>query len=341
MLDRHLSRCALLCATAIVAGAAPAAAELQAPLTLQAPSDLGLDTARQFGRTLASRLDLGAPRDGDLAEGLRFFVVGDSFSRDVKRDQATDAFDIDGVGVTAGATYGLGTSIVGLAANYSRPRARFRGDVSETQSETFQIGGFAGYTLAGAFAQAHVGFGWDEHEIERQGVARPMTATPDGDHWLAGVKAGYLMPVGVMRAGPIVALDYAKAQVDSYTETGDPALNLNVSSVSAKSLTGGIGAELRGDFGGGGVQLRPFATAMLEADLIGDERTVRFAQSSAPGIVNSWRLEERSKDPYGRLAVGGSAEILPGTSLNALLSTTLGKDQGNEASAHVGLRLGF
>lgn len=317
------------------------ATQLQAPLTLQATSDLGLDTARQFGRTLSSRVDLSAPRDGDLAEGLKFFVVGDSFSRDVERDRATDPFDIDGVGVTAGIAYGLGTSTVGAAVNYSRPRARFGADVAETESESWQIGGFAGYTLAGAFAQGYLGYGRDDHEIERAGVIDSMTARPDGSHWLAGLKAGYLMPAGIMRAGPVVALDYARAKVDGYTESGDPALTLNVESLSAKSMTAGIGAEIRGDFDGGGVQLRPFASAMLEADLIGDGRTVRFAQTSAPGIVNSWQLEDRSKDPYGRLAAGGSAEILYGVRLNALLSTTLGKEQGDEVSAHVGLRLGL
>ena len=317
------------------------ATQLQAPLTLQAPSDLGLDTARQFGRTLSSRVDLGAPRDGDLAEGLRFFVVGDTFSRDVEMDRATDAFDIDGIGVTAGVTYGFGTSIVGLAGNYTRPRARFGAEVSETETESWQLGGFAGYTLGPVFAQGHAGYGRDSHEIERAGVIDSMTATPDGDHWLAGLKAGYLMPVGIVRAGPVLALDYAKADVDGYTESGDAALTLNVDSVSAKSMTAGIGAELRGDFDGGGIQLRPFASAMLEADLLGDGRTVRFAQTSAPGIVNSWQLEDRSKDPYGRFAAGGSAEILRGASLNALLSGTVGQEQGDEVSAHVGLRLGL
>lgn len=317
------------------------ATQLQAPLTLQAPSDLGLDTARQFGRTLTSRVDLAAPRDGDLAEGMRVFAVGDTFSRDVEQDRATDAFDIDGVGITAGVTYGLGTSIVGLAANYSRPRARFGAAVSETETESWQIGGFAGYTLGPVFAQGYAGYGRDSHEIERAGVVDSMTATPDGDHWLAGLKAGYLMPVGIMRAGPVAALDYARADVDGYTESGDSALTLNVESVSARSMTAGIGAELRGDFGGGGIQLRPFASAMIEADLLGDGRTVRFAQTSAPGIVNSWKLEDRSKDPYGRFAVGGSAEILTGASLDALMSTTVGKQEGDEVSAHVGLRLGL
>jgi len=317
------------------------ATQLQAPLTMQATSDLGLDTARQFGRTLTSRIDLSAPRDGDLAEGVRFFVVGDMFSRDVRADRRTDAFDIDSVGATAGIAYGWGNGVAGIAGNHSRPRAKFAADISETRTESWQIGGFAGMTIAGAFAQGYVGYGWDDHRIERGGVVEPMRSDPDGSHWLAGAKAGYLMPMGSIRVGPVVALDYARARVGSYTESGDPALTLNVSSVSAKSLTGGLGAELRGDFLSGGMQLRPFAAAMVETDFLGDGRTVRFAQTSAPTIVNSWQLEDRSTDVYGRLTGGASAEILRQVSLNALVSGTLGRDDGNEVSAHVGLRFGL
>ena len=166
-------------------------------------------------------------------------------------------------------------------------------------------------------------------------------ANTDGDHWLAGAKAGYLFPVGIMRAGPVVALDYAKAKVDGYTESGDPALTLNVSSVSAKSFTGGIGAELRGDFDTSGVSVRPYLSAMLEKELCDDDRAVRFSQTTAPGIVNSWSLGDRSDGAYGRISAGGSAEILNGVSLNTVLSTTVGRDDGNDVSASVGLNVGF
>lgn len=317
------------------------ATQLQAPLTLQASSDLGLDTARQFGRTLSSRVDLAAPRDGGFAEGLELFLVGDSFSRDVEEDSATDAFDVDGVGATAGIAYGFGNGTVGIAGNYSRPRTRFNGGVAESESDSWQIGGFGGMTIFGAFAQAYLGYGDDDHEIERQGVVEPLRATPGGSHWLAGAKAGYLMPLGIMRAGPVVALDYAKAKVDGYTEDGDPALALNVDSLSARSLTGGIGVELRGDFGGGGVQIRPYASAMLEKDLFGDGRTVRFSQTASPGIVNSWRLEDRSKKAYGRVSAGANAEILTRVNLDAVVSSTLGQEKGDDVSAHVGLRIGM
>ncbi len=317
------------------------AVQLQAPLTLQAPSELGLDTARQFGRTLSSRVDLGSPRDGDVAEGLKLFAVGDTFSRDVNPTAATDGFDIDGVGGTVGVAYGFGTGTVGIAGNYSQPRAKFIGDVSRTEATSWQVGGFGGFAIAGAFAQGYVGYGWDDLDIERKGVIEGMEAKTDGNHWLAGAKAGYLLPLGVLRAGPVVAIDYAKAKVDGYTESGDPALTLNVDSVTAKSLTGGIGAEVRGDFDTGGASVRPYFSAMLEKELSDNDRVVRFAQTSAPGIVNNWALGDRSKRAYGRISGGGSAEILSSVTLNAVVSSTVGRKDGNDVSAQVGLNLGF
>lgn len=317
------------------------ATQLQAPLTFKAPSELGLDTARQFGRTLSSRVDLSPPRDGDLAEGMKLFIVGDTFSHDVRPDEASDQFDIDGVGVTVGASYGFGNGTIGIAGNYTKPRAEFIGEVSRTEGKSWQVGGFAGFAIAGGFAQGYLGYGWDDLDIAREGVVEGMRASTDGSHWLAGAKAGYLFPVGIMRAGPVVALDYAKAKVDGYTEEGDPALTLNVSSVKAKSFTGGVGLELRGDFDTGGVSVRPYLSAMVEKELSDGARTVRFAQTTAPGIVNSWSLGDRSKQAYGRISGGGSAQILNGVALNAVLSTTVSRDDGNDVSGQVGLNVGF
>ena len=316
-------------------------AQLTAPLTLQASSDLAFDTARQFGRTLGSRLDLGSPRDGETADGVRFFVVGDTFSRDVGTTLTNDAFDIDGVGATAGVEFGFGNGVVGIAGNYTRPRVRFGNDASRTNGRSLQIGAYAGTAIGPAFVQAHVGYGKDKHKIARTGIIDDVTARPDGSHWTAGAKAGYLMPLGVLRAGPVVAIDYAKAKVDGYTERGDVALTLNVGKQSLKALTGGAGIELRGDFAGGGIPLRPYFTAMVEKDFTGDGRTAVWSQTSAPTIVNRFDLGERSKDFYGRLSGGASAALGTKVSLDANVSSTISHDAGNEVGAQVGLRVGF
>ena len=317
------------------------AAQLQAPLTLQATSDMSLDVARQFGRTLTSRMDTTAPRDGDMPEGFKAYLVGDGFSRRLDAGARNDEYRSSGYGVTAGVEYGFGSGLAGLAVNYSKPKVNFGNDAAETEGKSLQVGGYGVFGIAGGFVQGYAGYGWNEHDIDRAGVVDTLEADPDGDHFIAGAKGGYLMPMGAVRVGPVIGLDYAKAKVDSYTESGDAALALNVDSLSYKSLRGSLGVELRGDFAGGGVQLRPYVSAAVEKDFTGDERTVRFSQTSAPSIVNSFVLEDASKDAYGRISGGFSAAILSAVTLDVTASATAGKDQGEETSAQLGFRFAF
>jgi hypothetical protein len=80
---------------------------------------------------------------------------------------------------------------------------------------------------------------------------------------------------------------------------------------------------------------------MVEKELLDGARNIRFAQTSAPGIVNTWDFDDRSKKAYGRVSFGGSAAILDRVNLNAVGSTTISKDGGDEVSAQVGLSVGF
>jgi uncharacterized protein YhjY with autotransporter beta-barrel domain/phospholipase/lecithinase/hemolysin len=310
------------------------ARQLDAPLTLQAPSDLGLATARQFGRTLSSRSDLYGR--GGAAPGLKLFAVGDYFSEDMAPSDQTAAFDITGAGGTIGAEFGLPMGALGVAANYSRPRARFGNDSARLNARSWQVGAYGSVAAGGLFGQAYLGYGKDRNALARTGVVDDMSAHPDGSHVTAGAKGGYLMPFGAARVGPVASLDYAKAKVDSYTESGDPLLTLDVGSQSVKSLTGQIGVELRADLPG----IRPYAAVTAEHEFSGDSRLIRFAQTDAPIIVNSWEVS-RDKDTYARATFGAAATLWGGTSLDSAVSSTLGRDGGQEIGAHVGLRAAF
>lgn len=315
--------------------------QLQAPLTLQAPSDVGLDTAQQWGRTLTSRLDGGSPRDGGEATGVKFFLVGDSSARRVGASDRSDEYRLSMWGATAGVEFGFGNGVVGLAGNYSKPKANFGNDASDVEGRSVQVGGYAGYAVGGAFVQGYAGYGWDKHDIARAGVVEGMTASPKGKHYTAGVKAGYLLTLGDVRVGPVAALNYAKAKVNGYTESGDDALALNVSSINVKSMRASIGLEARGDMETGGLQFRPYGSAMIEKDLSGDGRTFLFSQTASPLIVNSWSVDDVSQKAYGRINSGFSAQLGGGVSLDVGGSFTVGKKQGNETSGQLGLRVGF
>jgi len=308
--------------------------QLDAPLTLQAPSDLGLETARQFGRTLSTRSDVYGR--GGVPAGIRLFAIGDYFSRDVRASDENAAFDITGGGGTIGAEYGVPAGAVGIAVNYSRPRVRFGNDSARVNARSWQVGGYGSIASDGLFGQGYAGYGHDKNSITRTGVVEDMTAHPSGNHVTAGVKAGYLLPMGPVRVGPVAALDYARAKVDGYTEGGDPVLTLDVGNQSLKSLTGQLGVEVRADLTG----IRPYASLTLEHEFTGDSRSVRFDQTSAPIIVNTWDVS-RNKQTYGRASLGAAATLWGNTSLDAAVTTSLARDGGPDLGGHLGLRASF
>ncbi len=311
------------------------AAQLAAPLTLQGPSELGLDTARQFGRTLSSRVDVNGR---DLTDpGLRLFVTGDHFSRDEDATDTNDQFDSDGVGGTVGAEYSFGSGLVGAAVNYTRPRLRFGLDQARINARSLQAGAYGGFNMGGLFGQGYAGFGNDKHRIERAGVVSELDARPDGSHVTAGAKAGYLVPVGRFRAGPIVAVDHTRAKVDSYTEEGDAALSLNVSRQNLRSTTGQLGIEGRGSLIEG---LRSYLSVAAERQLSGNARTILFSQTGAPTIVNQWETS-RPKETYGRFTSGTSVDLSEGVSLNTTISRTFGRDGGDDLGLQVGFKAGL
>jgi outer membrane autotransporter protein len=259
----------------------------------------------------------------------------------VDASESNDKFTIKSRGLTAGVEYGFGAGVVGLAANYSKPKASFGNDAARSKGDSMQLGGYAAMGFGGAFAQGYLGYGKDDHEIRRAGVVDAMSADADGTHWIAGAKAGYLMPLGAISVGPVVAIDYARAKVDGYTEEGDAALTLNVGSTRARSMRGSIGAELRGNIDMGGLALRPYGSLVMEKELSDSNRSVSFAQTSAPGIVNSWEFDDASKKAYLRFSGGLSAAVMSNVSVDGAVSMGFGDDHGDESSAHVGLKVGF
>jgi uncharacterized protein YhjY with autotransporter beta-barrel domain/phospholipase/lecithinase/hemolysin len=310
------------------------ARQLAAPLTLQGPSDLGIDTARQWGRTLSGRSDLYG-RNAKPG-GVRLYVVGDAFSHDTPIGSQTMAAQISGGGVTVGAEYGLPGGMVGIAGNYSRPRLRFNDDSSRIKDSSWQIGAYGSLYADGFFGQAYAGYGSDRNRITRTGVVANMTAQPNGSHVIAGAKAGYLMGFGGLQAGPILALDYAHAKVDAYTETGDPALTLSVGSQSLSDLSGQAGLEVRGTLAG----LHPYLDLTAEHNFAGNDGLISFAQTSAPVIINHWAVS-RGKDTYGRISGGASANVGNTVSIDLTMATTVGRNGGQETSGQLGLKARF
>lgn len=316
--------------------------QTEAPLHFEGQAEVGLQAARTFGNTLLSRLDLSSARFGSGGDGIDFFVSGSAASMDPGRTLTSLGYDVETVGATAGVEYDLSSGlIVGAAVGFTRADADFATQTGTARADGWQIGGFAGWRGGGAFVQGYAGMGSLDYDIERDAVIDSITASPDGETMTAGASAGFLLPMGSLQIGPVLNLRYARSEVDAFTENGDPVLTLNVSDQRLSSLTGSAGVEARGNLEAGGLSIQPYGSLALEREFDGDARSLTYALTAAPEIVNRWNMPGRSEDTYGRISGGVNLSLASAIALQVQATATLEAEQGNEVAGSLALRIGF
>jgi outer membrane lipase/esterase len=312
-----------------------AVAQLEAPLTFEAQSDVGLSSASGFGQLLSGRSDLA-----ETESGLRLFAVGHFGSHDVASGQSTFGYDYDSAGAAIGAEYGFGAGVVGVTVSYSEPRADFRrGD--STRADALQVGAYGRVEMGGAFGQAYAGYGWLDYDIRRRAVIDDIAAETDGNGFVAGGELGYLFGPETLRFGPVAALQYARATIDGYTEEGDPVLTLAVGRQRASELLGSLGGEVGADAEIGGLAVKPYAKLTAEKELDSSERAILYANTASPLIVNSFEGERGERDVYGRIEGGVSLALDRAISLELQASGTFEHPEHDEVTGFAGVKLSF
>jgi outer membrane lipase/esterase len=316
--------------------------QLEAPLQLEAQGEVGLQSAQTFGNTLMGRLDLSTARMGDGRSGLNVFFSGNIASSDPDRRFTSLGYDLETTAATAGVEYDLASGFIfGAAGSYTRTDADMATGTGSARAEGWQLGVYAAWEGDGPFVQGYAGIGRLDYEIDRDAVIDSISATPDGETITAGAQAGYLLPMGRFNVGPVIGMRYGRARIDAYTESGDPVLTLNVSEQRLSSLTGSAGVEARGNLGSAGLVIQPFASAALEREFGADGRSVRYALTAAPEIVNTWNMPGRSEELYGRLAGGVNIWLGSSATLQVQGTSTIQRDGGDEVAGSLALRVGF
>lgn len=315
--------------------------QLEAPLHLQAQADVGLQTASAFGSTLLGRLNLSASRFGTPADRrLNFYVSGNTASVDRAPTLMSLGYELDTAGITGGAEYDMGGgAIFGAAVNYSRSEADMDTATGRAKATALQLGLYGGWSGGGAFIQGYAGHGWLNYDIDRDAVIDQIDARPDGAATTAGAQAGYLFGTGGLRVGPVIGVRYANVDIDAFTEAGDPVLTLNVGEQDLDSLIGSAGIEARGGMEIGGLTVQPYASAAIEREFAGDGRTVLYAGTASPTIVNRWVLPARSDDIYGRITGGVNLNLGSSVSLQVNATSSIAQDEGDDFGGSLALRL--
>ena len=317
-----------------------AARQLEAPLQLEAQGETALLAAESFGQALENRLDLGSADGAGDGPPLRLFLGADYGQRRVGAEQMSLGYKIDRWSATGGVEYDGGPWLVGAAINVSRGNTDMQTGTGSVESDGLQFGAYGNWSNGNAFIEAYGGIGRVDLDIRRDAVIDEIQGSPDADTITAGAQVGYLFDVGSLKVGPVAGISYAKAEIGGYTETGDPVLTLNVGDQEVDQLVGSLGLELNGSFNIGGSRVSPFLTASAQHELNDDPRTIRYAGTAAPEIVNSWTLEDDS-ETYGKLTGGANLQITSALTLQVAGGTTLGRDGGDDSHASVALRVGF
>ncbi len=312
--------------------------QLEAPLTLEAQTDIGLSVANGFGQFMSGRLDL-ARGEGDTP--LAFYLVATTASHDVGDGRTTFAYDYDSIGAAAGAEYDLGRGIVGVAVAYSRPETEFLSGNGRTRADAWQLGAYAKFESGGAFAEGYAGYGFVDYKVRRRAVIDSISAETDGNSFVAGAEVGYLFGLSSARVGPVAGVQYARATIDDYVESGDPVLTLNVGRQRASELVGFAGLEAEFESEIGGLSVEPYAKLAAEKELDSSGRPILYSSTAAPAIVNSFGSEGAEDDVYARLEGGVSLELGKAISLQLQASATVEHPEHDELSGFVGIKIGF
>jgi uncharacterized protein YhjY with autotransporter beta-barrel domain/phospholipase/lecithinase/hemolysin len=315
-----------------------AARQLEAPLHLEAQGEAVLGSAGAFGRALGDRLQFDTSGEGPP---FRVFISGD-YGQVKREDTATSlAYRLERWAGLAGVEYERGPFMAGLAGSLSRGEADMRTGTGNVDVDALHLGVYAQWDIGSAFVEGYAGIGRAELDIRRRAVIDEISASPEADTLTAGGRAGYLFGFGRLRVGPFVGLDYARAEIEAYTETGDQVLTLNVEDQEADRLLGSVGVELRADLDMGGNSIRPYLMVAAEQELEEEARFVRYAGTAAPEIVNRWTIDPGSSDPHAKIAGGVDLGLTNRFTLQITGATTVGQDGGDESSASVALRFGF
>jgi uncharacterized protein YhjY with autotransporter beta-barrel domain len=314
--------------------------QLEAPLQLEAQAETVMLAADSFGQSLQDRLDLNSADAGGEGPPLRVFFGAGYGQRRMDDTRTSLAFRAERWSGTGGVEYDGGSWLVGAAATLSRGDSQFLSGSGSIDSEMLQIGGYASWSSGGAFVEAYGGIGKGDLGIRRDAVIDEIQGETDADTIAAGGQIGYLFDLGQVRIGPVAGISYAKAEIDGFTETGDPVLTLNVQDQDVDRLVGSLGVELNADLDIGGSRVAPFLSATVEKELNDDPRTIRYASTAAPEIVNQW-VVTGDDETYGRVSLGANLQITNGLSVQVAGSTTIGQDNGDRSGASVALRLGF
>jgi uncharacterized protein with beta-barrel porin domain len=240
------------------------------------------------------------------------FIKGNAVSGRQKDTPDQMGYSFTSAGVTVGADYRFTPTLAaGLMLGYTGSRANVDDFDSKVKMDGYTVGAYGTWYSRGFFVDGQFSYGWSDYRNTRRivfpGIDRTATSSPGGRQLTLHGGTGYELALNRWMMVPTLSLQYARLDIDSYTESGAGALNLNVDSQDTESLQSYIGGRLYYTWDTGRSSVMPSIHASYGHEFLRGSQSItsRLAQGSSP-----FSIETQSPDKNFFLCGAGVSMFL-------------------------------
>jgi outer membrane autotransporter protein len=288
------------------------------------------DSAKQMAEPTVA-IPMG-PRWGFFANGNAVFAEQGSTAELQKSDYVTAA-------ITLGADYRLTENfVVGAFGGYSYTDANTDAQGSNTEVDTGLIGIYSTYYSGPWFLDSSFAYGRSFYDNNRLALGSTNTSTPEGDQFSFQNRLGYDFRLGNWTVTPILGGQFTKTIVESYSENGEAALN--VQEDEADSFRSSLGGQVQYAWRTSWGTLTPQWRASWIHEFLNDRREIAasFVNLAAPTFTTSTNNPDRD---FAVLGTGLSANFAEKWTTSLDYDLELGREDFFAHQINAGIRYAF
>jgi uncharacterized protein with beta-barrel porin domain len=237
-----------------------------------------ISDSKDESKQMQSQSSASSPRWGAWISGTAEFADQDPSG-------GNSGYNYTTASPTIGLDYRLTPDFtLGAIFNYANTDVDF-GNGGDLNINT-ELAGLYGVWAHGGFrVSGMAGYGFTQYDSNRNTFGSIARSTPDGDEITAGATGAYDFRVARhVILSPEIGVDYTHLDVDSFSETGGGAFNLNVGDRDADSLRSHVGGRATATFDCGPVTLSPQINAAWYHEFLDNEDGVTTGISGAPAL---------------------------------------------------------
>ena len=279
----------------------------------------------------------------DTASRWSTFIAGNVVLADLSHTEDLAHQDYTTTSVKLGADYRIDKHFtVGALLAYGHTDATLDHNGSSATVDSYSPGVYASYVDGGWYGNGLFSYGYNSYtearDISIGGVRGTNDGAPQGNQYTGNLTGGYEFQRGGLKFGPVASLQYVNLEIDSFSEQGPTALNIQ--DQSEESLRSQLGIEARYAFRMGHVILTPRISASWQHEFLDNSEgiTSQFNQVGSGSFAVQTTNPERDS---AFIDAGLDAQVAKEVTLFVDYETEAGQSHFFAQSIQAGLKIGF